>query len=1158
MHTLKTTTIVSAALISLLLSACGGSGSPISNQGGGSNNSSGAVDTTSPQKIGIGSGDNFVDGTIGAGIGNNTLAAGSSTILTVNVVSNTNTLVTTPSEVTFNSRCYAAEEVTLTSNNIATNKITTDIGQASITYNANGCVGDDEVTATTIINGVAKVARITIKVAQDTVQSISFVDASPDKIFLKDSGGAQTSTVRFLVKGRTGAPIKNIPLNFSLSTQLGGIALTEVSSTTDSTGHASTVVQAGTIPTAVEVIATESQSGVTARSNKLSIGTGMPDQNSTSISATRFNPPGWEYDGEEVGITIRLADAFNNPPPDGTSVQFVTEGGAIAPNCITEDGACSVVWKSQQPRPSNGRVTILATTVGNESFEDTDGDGLYSPGVDTFSTFNNGGNCNPNVPTSTASATPSGGDAPCDDLGEAYLDRDENGEYLAGEYYADFNINKKYDFENGMYNGVLCTAEGAGCTKSPVNIRQEIILVMSSERPMTENGRLLGQPETISMGANETTSFNVILADINGNAMPIGTTVSLNTSTASDVTINHSMSGAVASTLSPTAFSVTLKASETKRPTGSFNIVVTSPKGPAYSFSTRIVQKPEENTTARYIGKGLGQNFLAGHIDVAIGEAVLPPNGSTNLSVNFVDADNNLTAGNAEVTFTSPCVRAGTATLSDAGGAETGTVSTQTGRATILYTAKGCMGTDEVTATTNLPNLLINSASAVLKITEISAQNITFDKADPAQISLKGSGGIEISRVSFKVNDSSGLPLAGIPVTLTLNNNVGGVCLSNVTPCAQTVTLNSDINGNVTALVQSGTVNTTVRVTATAKDNQGETISTQSSGLVISTGLPDQDSMSMAASEYNPPNYINGYEVDVTINMADAFNNPVPAGTRVSFTASGGLIQDSCETDAISSCTVKWIAQNPKPASGKVTILATALGNESFIDTNANGQYDDGDTFATGGSTCGRNAPTPSLVNPLTACDDLGEAYLDSNQNGVYDLTDGYFVDIFSTGGILGKDGLRTSGNGIYDGALCSATANCTKNSVTVREDIIIVLSTGIPATVDTRLPGQPGIVNLALDGEATLSLTLQDTNGNSMPAGTEVTIDDADAENVDVIMNPEPVTVPSNAIGPMSFSIFLKADSVLAASGRFRVQVKTPDKGGVIGTTRSYTTRIN
>ncbi|HEX7762523.1 MAG TPA: hypothetical protein VF433_02780, partial [Cellvibrio sp.] len=524
MQTLKTTTIVSAAFLSLLLSACGGGGSsPLDPRPNSSSSSSAgqlssgaasSIDTISPADIGRGDGSTFVSGEIATSHTTAELAAGASTNLSVSIVSSTNTLITTPIEVTFNSRCLAAGEATLTSGATTTNKVSTDIGQAGITYTAKGCVGNDEVTATAVIGTTAKVARVTIVVAQDTVQSIRFVDATPDKIFLKDSGGAQTSVVRFLVLGNAGAPIKNIPLNFALSTQVGGIALTTASATTDSTGHASTVVQAGTIPTAVEVIATETTSGVTARSNKLSIGTGMPDQNSMSISASRFNPPGWDYNGETVSISVYLADADNNPPPDGTSVQFITEGGTIDPNCTTTNGTCVVTWKSTTPRPSNGRVTILATTVGNESFEDVDGDGVYTFGKDIFNTFNNGGNCNPNVPLSTAEATPGGNDEPCDDLGEAYLDANEDGEYNAGEKIVDFNINGRHDTENGIYNGVLCAVEGEGCTKSPVNIRQDIILSMSSERPMTQNGRLLGQPEFIEMGANETTSFNVTLADI--------------------------------------------------------------------------------------------------------------------------------------------------------------------------------------------------------------------------------------------------------------------------------------------------------------------------------------------------------------------------------------------------------------------------------------------------------------------------------------------------------------------------------------------------------------------------------------------------------------------------------------------------------------------
>jgi hypothetical protein len=1141
MHTLKTTTIVSAAFISLLLSACGGgSDSPLLNSGNSSTASSGSVSTTDPTAIGFGSGSSFTEGAIGAG--NTNLAPGASTTLTINIVSSTNTLVTTPIQVTFNSGCYASGEAVLSQGTEITNKVTTDIGQASITYAAKGCVGDDQITATAIIGGVAKVARVTVKVAQDTVQSISFVEANPSKIFLKDSGGAQTSTVRFLVKGSTGAPIKNIPLNFSLSTQLGGIALTAATATTDSTGHASTVVQAGTIPTAVEVIATDPASNITARSNKLSIGTGMPDQNSMSISASRFNPPGWDYDGEPVNITIRLADAFNNPPADGTSVQFLTEGGSIDTNCTTINGTCTVIWKSQSPRPSNGRVTILATTVGNESFKDVNGDGLYTANTDIFNSFTDG--CSPNVPLSTAEATPGGNDQPCDDLGEAYLDENENGDFNTGasaEDYVDFNMNGSRNIENGIYNGVLCSTEGLTCTKQPVTIRQDIVLSMSSEQPMTQNGRLLGQPEAIELSANETTMFTVTLADINGNAMPVGTTVSLSTSTASDVTINQSMTTGVASTLNPTSFTVTLKASETKRPSGSFNIVVTSPKGTSYSFSTRLIPRPLENTAAVYIGKSSGATFLVGQVDVGIEDAVLPPGGSTSLSVSFVDSNGNLTTGSATATFTSPCVRDGTAILTDSSGQPTSTASTQTGRATLFYKANGCIGTDVITATSTLPSLQVNTATATLNITVATAQNIVFDRANPAQISLKGGGGVETSDVRFIVNGPNGLPLSGVPVTLTLNNSVGGVCLIAGGTCTQEVLATSNASGIVSARVQAGTITTTVRVTASTESG-GTTISTQSSGLVISTGIPDQDSMSISASQYNVPIYVEGFEVEVVIRLADAFNNPVPKDTSVSFTTSGGIIDSACSTDEFSTCKVIWRNQNPRPSSGKVTILATALGNESFVDTNGNGTYDANDTFAESGSTCTRNVPTPTLVDPATACDDLGEAYLDSNRDNTYNLGE-VFIDIFGPGNSLVKDGVRTAGNGIYDGALCPATgATCTRNSVTVRQDLMLVLGTGVADTTGNRLIGQPANIDMAANSIQTLPIILRDTNGNSMPAGTTVTVNSTNLTGATVTLSPTAVTVADNVTGPTTFDLVVKRDAA-AASGQFKLVVTAPGR---------------
>src|SRR5690606_20812941 len=101
----------------------------------------------------------------------------------------------------------------------------------------------------------------------------------------------------------------------------------------------------------------------------------------------------------------------------------------------------------------------------------------------------------------------------------------------------------------------------------------------------------------------------------------------------------------------------------------------------------------------------------------------------------------------------------------------------QNGRATIFYNLNGCTGSDEITATADLSSLLVNTASATITIVEASAQNITFESATPAQISLKGAQGMETSTVSFIVNGVNGTGMAGVPVTLELNNTIGGVCI---------------------------------------------------------------------------------------------------------------------------------------------------------------------------------------------------------------------------------------------------------------------------------------------------------------------------------------------------------------------------------------------
>lgn len=508
MHTLKTTTIVSAALISLLLSACGGSGSPMNgNTGGG-----GDVDTTSAQKIGAGSGGEFKEGLIGVTNDVTALSAGGSTTLTVYVVSSTNTPVTATTTVSFISSCIAANKAIIkdAAGQVASSVPTVN-GRATMTYTANGCVGEDKVTASASLGGVTEYANVDLDIEAGTVGSIQFDSATPDSISLKGSGGNETSIVRFRVVDGNGAPIENTSVTFTMSTTAGGLSLSPSTALSDSEGYVSTTINSGTVPTDVNVTATVNGSSISTSSLILKVSTGVPVQRSASLSATIFNPRGGDRDGEEVEVTMRMADDFGNPVVDDTTVTFWTEGGVIGPNCTTEDGACTVVWKSQEERPIDGRVTVLAFTSGNESFVDANTNGQYDAG-ETFTDM---------------------GEAYRDDNEDRYSLNDENGYtpdndrsgYTPDELYVNLEGGTNdHDKGDGKYSGTLCKSDDTTvCSKEKVTVRRSLVFAMS--HPAGFFSLFSDAGCTTSTNSVAAPTVYVLAYDLNGNSLPSGTVV---------------------------------------------------------------------------------------------------------------------------------------------------------------------------------------------------------------------------------------------------------------------------------------------------------------------------------------------------------------------------------------------------------------------------------------------------------------------------------------------------------------------------------------------------------------------------------------------------------------------------------------------------------
>ncbi len=126
-------------------------------------------------------------------------------------------------------------------------------------------------------------------------------------------------------------------------------------------------------------------------------------------------------------------------------------------------------------------------------------------------------------------------------------------------------------------------------------------------------------------------------------------------------------------------------------------------------------------------------------------------------------------------------------------------------------------------------------ALAVLAAVAARRAKLFLSARRPTTIALKGSGGgtgiSEQAAVVFKVTDSTDIGIGGQDVSFSLSTDLGGIDLQNTTGT-------SDAQGNVTAIVNSGTLPTPVRVEATTVVPQLGEIFALSPVLNVSSGVP--------------------------------------------------------------------------------------------------------------------------------------------------------------------------------------------------------------------------------------------------------------------------------------------------------------------------------
>ncbi|WNO08200.1 hypothetical protein [Teredinibacter sp. KSP-S5-2] len=243
---------------------------------------------------------------------------------------------------------------------------------------------------------------------------------------------------------------------------------------------------------------------------------------------------------------------------------------------------------------------------------------------------------------------------------------------------------------------------------------------------------------------------------------------------------------------------------------------------------------------------------------------------------------------------------------------------------------------------------------------------VAYDSATSRDLVLKGQGGLEVSEITFTVKDLSGANKRGAAVVFSLSTDVGGITLASYTA-------RTGSDGKVTAVLNSGSVSTSVRVSATvgAVTATSEDISISSSSLVAgrmsfslildeNTGVDGNGNLVVYKA-----GALDGISAKLQVIATDRFGNAVTDGIRVSFwSPETGRVEDFCDLED-GVCQVQWTSAalaGQTTANFVNTVIAFGSGAEEYTDVNGNNLYDDGEAFV-----------------------DLPEVFVDTNENDAYD-----------------------------------------------------------------------------------------------------------------------------------------------------------------------------
>jgi len=236
---------------------------------------------------------------------------------------------------------------------------------------------------------------------------------------------------------------------------------------------------------------------------------------------------------------------------------------------------------------------------------------------------------------------------------------------------------------------------------------------------------------------------------------------------------------------------------------------------------------------------------------------------------------------------------------------------------------------------TKVPTLKL-SREAISTPTGKAASIILYSQS-VTKIGVKESGDVEIAKITFQVQDSTGQPI-DLTNSVTVNFQLGAKPDGGeyIFPLFAKTDNNGRASVNLVSGTKAGAIQIIAEVSIGTKIIRSKPVS-----ISIHGGLPDAAHFSIAPASLNFPGFnISGIINPITAYVGDKYGNPVKPETAVYFTTTGGIIEGSILTNSSGNGSVNLFAADPRPihptlGAGFATITAsTADETYATIKTN--------------------------------------------------------------------------------------------------------------------------------------------------------------------------------------------------------------------------------